>query len=254
MRRTLRQLAAVKPSRYLEAGTPTGLTGLYTHNAPRSALIYLYSSTLEKLRSFPESSLYRQSTEAVTSHRLSIISSVKPAGYDEWAAKAKKILAEHPEVFTTTKGGVPFEGGKHIKDVKDGRIFVTTQLEKEVDYSREEWDGEENFGPELEGTRTTAERKGQAVFGTPRPGSDAKTVKWAPEPALTIEQVEEIENKIGAGLIEEVIQVAEGELKLVDIMLESKVWEDLEEKPADGQWTYFARDTATGETQGPPPK
>lgn len=32
-----------------------------------------------------------------------------------------------------------------------------------------------------------------------------------------------MENKIGAGLIEEVIQVAEGELKLVDVMSESKV-------------------------------
>jgi len=33
-----------------------------------------------------------------------------------------------------------------------------------------------------------------------------------------------VENKIGAGLIEEVIQVAEGELKLVDIMLKAKVY------------------------------
>ena len=32
-----------------------------------------------------------------------------------------------------------------------------------------------------------------------------------------------MENQIGAGLIEEVIQVAEGELKLVDVMTESKV-------------------------------
>lgn len=32
-----------------------------------------------------------------------------------------------------------------------------------------------------------------------------------------------MENQIGAGLIEEVIQVAEGELKLVNNMIESKV-------------------------------
>ena len=37
-------------------------------------------------------------------------------------------------------------------------------------------------------------------------------------------RVNEMENQIGAGLIEEVIQVAEGELKLVDTMLESKVY------------------------------
>ena len=28
-------------------------------------------------------------------------------------------------------------------------------------------------------------------------------------------------------------------------------WEDLEEKPAEGQWTYFERDTHTGTTQAP---
>lgn len=33
-----------------------------------------------------------------------------------------------------------------------------------------------------------------------------------------------MENKIGAGLIEEVIQVAEGELKLADVMLKSKAY------------------------------
>jgi NADH dehydrogenase (ubiquinone) 1 alpha subcomplex subunit 5 len=32
-----------------------------------------------------------------------------------------------------------------------------------------------------------------------------------------------MENQIGAGLIEEVIQVAEGELKLVKVMAEAKV-------------------------------
>ena len=37
-------------------------------------------------------------------------------------------------------------------------------------------------------------------------------------------RVEELESKIGAGLIEEVIQVAEGELKLVDTMIKAKVY------------------------------
>lgn len=35
-------------------------------------------------------------------------------------------------------------------------------------------------------------------------------------------RVEQLENKIGAGLIEEVIQVAEGELNLIDTMVQSK--------------------------------
>jgi NADH dehydrogenase (ubiquinone) 1 alpha subcomplex subunit 5 len=69
-----------------------------------------------------------------------------------------------------------------------------------------------------------------------------------------------LETKIGAGLIEEVIQVAEGELNLVHSMKQSQVcvqyhlwpcekksadkdhsWEDLEDKPVEGQWEYFER-------------
>lgn len=36
-------------------------------------------------------------------------------------------------------------------------------------------------------------------------------------------RVSELETRIGAGLIEEVIQVAEGEHRLVDTLLQSKV-------------------------------
>lgn len=35
-------------------------------------------------------------------------------------------------------------------------------------------------------------------------------------------RISDLENNIGAGLIEEVIQVAEGELKLVDTMVQVK--------------------------------
>jgi hypothetical protein len=41
--------------------------------------------------------------------------------------------------------------------------------------------------------------------------------------ADTICRIDDIENKIGAGLIEEVLQVAEGELILVSEMAESRV-------------------------------
>lgn len=76
---------------------------------------------------------------------------------------------------------------------------------------------------------------------------------------LTGRRVGEIEDKIGAGLIEEVIDVAQGELNLVDTMEKNQVyvssrpvrhhkpilnnhrWEDLEEKPVEGQWVYFER-------------
>jgi hypothetical protein len=40
---------------------------------------------------------------------------------------------------------------------------------------------------------------------------------------VVLGRISEIEQKIGAGLIEEIIQVAEGELHLVDEMVRSKV-------------------------------
>ncbi|KAL8896946.1 MAG: hypothetical protein Q9207_007466, partial [Kuettlingeria erythrocarpa] len=50
---TRRLLAAVKPERFLTPGNPTGLTGLLTHPAPRTQLLYLYSATLAKLARLP---------------------------------------------------------------------------------------------------------------------------------------------------------------------------------------------------------
>jgi len=99
MRATLRLLAAVKPGRYLEAGNPTGLTGLFNHPTPRPALLYLYGSTLDKLKAFPEHSVYRKSTEALTKHRMSIIQSIEPEGYEEWAKEAAEKIEKHPEAF-----------------------------------------------------------------------------------------------------------------------------------------------------------
>jgi NADH dehydrogenase (ubiquinone) 1 alpha subcomplex subunit 5 len=187
MRRTLRQLAAAKPARYLEAGAPTGLTGLFTHPAPRPALLYLYSSTLDKLKQYPESSLYRQSAEAITNHRLSIVTSVEPDGYAQWVERAKKLLEEHPEVFHTPEGEVEHDGGRHIKKTKDGRTFVVSKVDVAFDETSDEWDGEA-VEEELEGTRSTEDRKGQSVLGMKRPGQDTKQVKWEPEPQLTAEQ------------------------------------------------------------------
>lgn len=41
---------------------------------------------------------------------------------------------------------------------------------------------------------------------------------------VLVHRISDAENQIGGGLIEEVIQVAEGELKLVETMAESKVY------------------------------
>ncbi|KAL1632942.1 hypothetical protein SLS56_003227 [Neofusicoccum ribis] len=237
MRPALRLLAAVKPvGRVLEPGAPTGLCGLLTHPAPRSTLVYLYSKTLDRLKEFPESSVYRQSTEALTRQRLSIIERIEPAGLKEWEERVQNQIAVNPEAFE--KHGVA------VRHTADGKSFVTVRETREVDDREEEWDSEPVGEPELEGVRTSAERAGQKQalgYGRPETLEKAQAFRIEKEPSLTAEQISSAENEIGGGLIEEVIQIAEGELKLADEMLKNKVWDELVEKPAEGQWTYFER-------------
>lgn len=55
------------------------------------------------------------------------------------------------------------------------------------------------------------------------------------------EITENIENKIGGGLIEEIIIQADEELHLAHELAELKVWEELEDKPLEDQWVYFGK-------------
>ncbi|GAP85915.1 putative NADH-ubiquinone oxidoreductase kda subunit [Rosellinia necatrix] len=242
MRQTLRLLADVKPVRYLTAGNPTGLAGLYTHTSPRSSLLYLYTTTLEKVGKFPESSLYRKSVEAQTKHRMAIVEAAEPPGYKEWAERALKVIGENPEEFSSATPA-KVDGTRTVVARSGGALFVHRIDPDESDVRYDEWDGEHDEGVGVEGLRGAEEREHPSVGAAlDRKPLDLPTkVKWEPEPQMTADQVEEIENKIGAGLIEEVVQMAESELKLVDIMYEAKVWESLEEKPAEGQWEYFER-------------
>ena len=125
MRSTFRLLAKVKPGQFLEANTPTGLTGLQTHPSPRPSLIVLYNQTLTKLKEFPESSVYRRSTEALTKHRLKIVKDTIPAGYEEWVAKTKKIVEQDPKAY------------EHLKQ-PDGSYAPRLVFGND----RVEWDGE----------------------------------------------------------------------------------------------------------------
>jgi hypothetical protein len=102
MRPATRLLAAV--TRRLEPGNPTGLTGLSTHSAPRSTLIFLYTSTLRRLEQIPSHSIYRQATEALTKQRLSVIESVKPAGYAEWLEKVQWQISNEGEDYAKAFG------------------------------------------------------------------------------------------------------------------------------------------------------
>ncbi|KAK7415617.1 hypothetical protein QQX98_005761 [Neonectria punicea] len=226
-------------ARYLEAGTPTGLTGLWTHATPRSTLLYLYGTTLSKLQTMPETSMYRQSVEAVTKHRMALVEQMVPPGYNEWAVKAKELVSKNTAQFRVASGRLD---GSEARTVKLGdKVFIVGRKHEAGDIRVEEWDGEADEGAELEGIRTAEERKDQVLWAERKPLENHEQVEWDEEPQLTADQISELENKIGAGLIEEVIQVAEGELGLIDTMDKSKVWEDLEEKPVDGQWTYFDR-------------
>ncbi len=187
MRRTLRLLANVKPGRYLEPGARTGLTGLFVHSSPRSTLLYLYSSTLDKLQAVPEHSLYRQSVEALTKHRLSLVESVVPAGYSEWAEKAAKIVASHPEQFNVTNPA-RVDGASATRVERNGQVFLIRALPEEADLREQEWDGEINEGPELEGPRSAEEREEQKVMAERQDLGEGEQTEWVAEPQLTADQ------------------------------------------------------------------
>jgi len=124
---------------------------------------------------------------------------------------------------------------------------------REIDEREVEWDDEPVVEPTLEGPRSDAElAKEQAQidkFSKTENERQRFRLKLDPEPLLTRDQIEGIENKIEGGLIEEVIQVAQGELKLVDTMIESKAWESLTEQAPEGQWSYFERGLTHTTTQ-----
>jgi NADH dehydrogenase (ubiquinone) 1 alpha subcomplex subunit 5 len=180
MRAASRLLASVRPGQFLEPGAPTGLTGLVTHPSPRSTLVYLYQSTLDKLKHIPESSVYRQSTEALTKQRLAIIEAAKPAGFEEWQQKIEYQVSENPSAFEVvqTTTGARIRLNRYKKDI-DFRLRAS------------EWDGEVGE-PNKEGPRTQAERTreiarmaGPVKYDVER---DFKEVELDPEPPLTAEQ------------------------------------------------------------------
>lgn len=218
MRPAARLLAAVqKPVRYLEPGAPTGLTGLPTHASPRSTLLYVYNNTLEKLKFFPEHSVYRQSTEALTRHRLSVIENVKPAGLEEWQTRIQKITDAHPEAFRKIPIATTSTGEKAFNVVWRPQALEGIQTA--------EWDDEYvpakpfREGPANEEDKKDMDQHMQRDLRA----ENAKIPRIEPEPALSIEQITQIEEQISGGLIEEVIQVAEGENELVETLAKSKV-------------------------------
>jgi ETC complex I subunit conserved region len=175
MRGTLRLLAKVQPGKFLEPNAPTGLTGILTHPQPRPTLIYTYNQILNKLKAIPESSVYRQSTEAITKSRLKIIQDTKPAGYEEWMSRVKAEVEKHPAAYT------------HVLQ-KDGSIAFSEPFKN----TSEVWDGEAREAlPEGPSSEPVANLKAEAVKAedernkveeVPRPS------ELEPEPPLDAEQ------------------------------------------------------------------
>lgn len=176
MRATLRLLASVKPARYLEPFTPTGLTGLSTHPSPRPTLIYLYKTTLEKLKTLPESSVYRQSTEALTQRRLDIIESTKPPGFDAWLERVRAAVAENPKKFE----GV-------LKP--DGTYAAFQKAEEDVPEGEELWGGEA-YNPQQEGAYLNEEEMEARIKETEDEARKftEPNFHWEAEPALEAAQ------------------------------------------------------------------
>jgi NADH dehydrogenase (ubiquinone) 1 alpha subcomplex subunit 5 len=179
MRAVSRLLASVKSAQLLEAGAPTGLCGLRTHPAPRSTLIYLYNSTLDKLNQFPESSVYRQSTEALTKHRLQIVKETKPKGWDAWQDKISLIIADDP-------GAIDVKS-YHV----DGEIIVPQAYNQPRTWIRPPKPQEAPMQPE--GIRTEHERRFQDIKLSGKdkkydPERELSRRTLDPEPPYTREQ------------------------------------------------------------------
>lgn len=147
MRGTFRLLAKIQPAKFLETNAPTGLTGILTHPQPRPTLIYTYNQILNKLQSLPDTSVYRQSTEAITKSRLKIVQDTKPAGYEEWLSRVKGEVEKNPAAYA------------HVMQT-DGSIAFSESFKT----SSEVWDGEEQEAiPEGPNTLEAANKKGMAA-------------------------------------------------------------------------------------------
>ena len=181
MRSSLRLLA-----RYHQAGLPTGLTGLRTHAHPRSTLLTVYRTTLDHLQKLPESSLYRQSTEALTKQRLAFVERAVPAGYEEWESRARKVMADNPAKFSpaTDKLTSPGMTTVHI----GGRTYFTPEKITLRDVRDEEWDGEGDQGAVLEGQRLGAEKEEQVRTEKAKAEAETPVKGLENEPQLTIDQ------------------------------------------------------------------
>lgn len=117
---------------------------------------------------------------------MSLVEKTEPPGYTEWAARARELVSKNKEQFRVASGRVD---GSEARTVRLGdRVFVVGAKHAAGDVREEEWDGEEDEGPELEGIRTPAEREDQVIWAERKPLEDHEKIEWEEEPQLTAEQ------------------------------------------------------------------
>lgn len=223
---------------------PTGLTGVLTHPNPRPTLIALYNHTLTLLSQLPAHSVYRQSTENLTRHRLNLVEAVKPAEYE---AYKQELEAAKERAGVKDRKDSAFELGLVVTQTRSIlEELVRESSDKMIrDYFATET-GRWSFRPMPSPTPPLKEKPAEAppnsALFEPESSEEGLLSPLLPvEPQLTEEQVSELEAKFGGGLIEEVIDQGWAELNLVGDMEDSKVWEELEIVPQEGQWVGFER-------------
>ena len=132
--------------------------------------------------------MYRQSTEALTRYRRSIVESVKPEGYDAWSERSKKELDKHPELFEAKSGESGGRPGAPLLVKRGGTTYVTLETHT-PDPDKYEWDGEDDAGPSVEGTRSAEEREDDFQSISHQSfGMEDKNIEFEPEPPLDSNQ------------------------------------------------------------------
>ena len=163
----------------------------------------------------PDHSVYRKSTEALTKHRLRIIESIKPTGLKEWQERVSPLVEAHPEAFKRIKTLDGNDVNVVYREPPASTFFQSRDEEINALYKSRP----QPIGPVYEEeVRNRGRELARDVVAEER-----GRINIEAEPSLTMEQISEVEQQIGAGLIEEVIEVAEGERQLAAKMGEFKV-------------------------------
>ncbi|KAF8460435.1 hypothetical protein BDZ91DRAFT_739320 [Kalaharituber pfeilii] len=227
--------------------SPTGLTGLLSHPCPRPTLIAVYNATLTLLNTLPPTSVYRISTINLTNARLNTVASFIPPAIQAYNATHIDPILPALESSAEAAGWPKSKlhaaiAAAQIRAAFESLRSTVPENPEGADLDAQSWlektlrDEERNLGEALDVTALP-----NSPEATPTSDATVKIPKLPVEPALTAEQVSELEQKLDAGLIEEVVNQSMAEMNLVKEMIKDKPWEPLQEPPIEGQWEYFER-------------